>query len=198
MCTSRLLASSVECVLVDVMLHASCHARHATRHATLAWRKHSPCCGSTYLLNVRWCALLLLLVCSPLESVCLLIKGMAASHEALKSAAAATGPAAGGHSLSAHDGGVHPIDNRLSKGTSHSVAAILKQCLSPPSPAAVDSAVTLLRQIGALDVQEALTALGHHLKQMPMDPRQAVVQLVLDGVADLLLLECCSSSGPCS
>ena len=51
------------------------------------------------------------------------------------------------------------------------VRGVLGHCLSPPPSAAVEGALTLLRQIGALDGAEELTALGHHLKQMPMDPR---------------------------
>ena len=78
---------------------------------------------------------------SPLERVALLIKGMA-GHDLL---AGASGP-----------GGV---------------ARVLSRCLSPPDPAAVSSATLLLRQIGAFDGGEALTALGGHLNRMPMDPR---------------------------
>jgi HrpA-like RNA helicase len=108
---------------------------------------------------------------------------MVASHEALKSSSAAAAPAQGSSSqqgTSAAASSTPPVTTttHLSRGSTQPVAAILKQCLSPPSPAAVESALTLLRQIGALDSQEALTALGHHLKQMPMDPRCVTILLI--------------------
>ncbi len=78
---------------------------------------------------------------SPLERVALLIKGLA-GHDLLAGAAGKSG-----------------------------VARVLSRCLSPPSPAAVAAAVQLLRQIGAFDEGEMLTALGGHLNRMPMDPR---------------------------
>ena len=78
---------------------------------------------------------------SPLERVALLIKGMA-GHDLLAGAAGLGG-----------------------------VGRVLARCLSPPHPAAVASATQLLRQIGAFDSSEALTALGGHLNRMPMDPR---------------------------
>jgi HrpA-like RNA helicase len=51
------------------------------------------------------------------------------------------------------------------------VRAVLHQCLSPPPAAAVESAVALLRQIGAFSPEEDLTSLGWILQQLPMDPR---------------------------
>ncbi|GAX74060.1 hypothetical protein CEUSTIGMA_g1510.t1 [Chlamydomonas eustigma] len=78
---------------------------------------------------------------SPLERVALLIKGMA-GHELLAGAAGRGG-----------------------------VERVLGGCLSPPKPNAVAGATQLLRQIGAFDGGEELTALGGHLNRMPMDPR---------------------------
>ena len=78
---------------------------------------------------------------SPLERVALLIKGMA-GHDLLAGAAGSGG-----------------------------VARVLERCLSPPSAAAIGGATQLLRQIGAFDGNEELTALGGHLNRMPMDPR---------------------------
>ncbi|KAG2486676.1 hypothetical protein HYH03_014607 [Edaphochlamys debaryana] len=103
---------------------------------------------------------------SPLESVCLLIKGMTsgAAGAAIASAAAAGGGAA-------------------------SVAAFLARCLSPPPTKAVSSAVGLLRAIGAFDGSEELTALGRHLNRMPMDPRvgKALVYGCMLGCLDPVL-----------
>jgi HrpA-like RNA helicase len=83
---------------------------------------------------------------SPLERVALLIKGMA-GHELLSGAAGLGG-----------------------------VERVLGGCLSPPKPNAVTGAMRLLRQIGAFDGGEELTALGGHLNRMPMDPRVGELQ----------------------
>ncbi|GIL66003.1 hypothetical protein Vafri_19646 [Volvox africanus] len=100
---------------------------------------------------------------SPLESVCLLIKGMAAAAAAAAAAAEA--------------------------GVNGGVNAFLSRCLSPPSSKAVTSAVQLLRTIGAFDVDEALTSLGRHLNKMPMDPRvgKALVYGCMLGCLDPVL-----------
>lgn len=50
------------------------------------------------------------------------------------------------------------------------VGRVLSRCLSPPAPVAVAGATRLLRQMGAFDSNEELTALGGHLNRMPMDP----------------------------
>ncbi|GIL84569.1 hypothetical protein Vretifemale_13233, partial [Volvox reticuliferus] len=101
---------------------------------------------------------------SPLESVCLLVKGMTTA-----AAAAEAGAGAG-----AANGGVN---------------AFLSRCLSPPSSKAVTSAVQLLRAIGAFDGDEALTSLGRHLNKMPMDPRvgKALVYGCMLGCLDPVL-----------
>ena len=42
--------------------------------------------------------------------------------------------------------------------------------VQPPTPAAVDNGYTLLQELGALDDQRALTALGRDLARLPIDP----------------------------
>ncbi len=133
---------------------------------------------------------------SPLESVVLLIKGMAAGHAARKGSAGGAAGAGGPASASSHGAGVASASGGASGGASASghgasasssgagvastsssgaggkpVSAVLSQCLSPPDPAAVRGAVELLQHLGAIDEREGLLPLGHHLKQMPVDPR---------------------------
>jgi HrpA-like RNA helicase len=91
---------------------------------------------------------------SPLESVVLLIKGLAVRRQQQQQQGDRTSSGGGG-------GG----------GGGKMVAEVLAQCLSPPDPVAVSGAVRLLQHIGALDGGEGLTPLGHHLNAMPMDPR---------------------------
>lgn len=50
---------------------------------------------------------------------------------------------------------------------------VLSQMLTPPPPSAIMSSVDSLSSLGALDADEALTALGRLLSQIPMDPRLA-------------------------
>ena len=50
---------------------------------------------------------------------------------------------------------------------------VLSQMLTPPPTSAVLSAVDSLSNLGSLDSDEALTALGRLLSQIPMDPRLA-------------------------
>ncbi len=67
--------------------------------------------------------------------------------------------------------GFHQMEGLAAAGGSGGVERVLSSCLSPPSSTAVSSAVRLLKQIGAFDDDERLTALGTHLNRMPMDPR---------------------------
>lgn len=46
---------------------------------------------------------------------------------------------------------------------------ILGQCVQPPSPAAVASAIDTLKEAQALDANERLTPLGAHLARLPID-----------------------------
>ncbi|GFR46511.1 hypothetical protein Agub_g8095, partial [Astrephomene gubernaculifera] len=116
---------------------------------------------------------------SPLESVCLLVKGMT-------EAAAA---AAGGSTTSTSTDTLSSSDLSSTLGSSSGAAAFLSRCLSPPSPTAVSSALRLLRGIGAFDSSESLTSLGRHLNRMPMDPRvgKALVYGCMLGCLDPVL-----------
>jgi HrpA-like RNA helicase len=84
----------------------------------------------------------------------------------------------------------------------------LGRLLTPPEPAAVQSAVSSLRIIGALGEAESLTPLGAHLACMPMDARLGKMLLFgallrwvhleslhTVGTASTLGSECCQDSG---
>ena len=58
-------------------------------------------------------------------------------------------------------------------GNEHKLLDVLGQMLTPPAPSAIMSSVGSLSSLGALDGDEALTALGRLLSQIPMDPRLA-------------------------
>ncbi|KAJ7390027.1 mitochondrial large ribosomal subunit assembly [Desmophyllum pertusum] len=53
------------------------------------------------------------------------------------------------------------------------VQQFLSKALDPPSPFSVQSAVSQLQEIGALDDKEGLTALGRHMAYLPVEPRIA-------------------------
>ena len=80
------------------------------------------------------------------------------------------------------------------------LATLLSRALDPPVPRAVDAAVALLTDIGALDAKERLTVLGRHLAAMPMSPRLG--KLVLYGLAfdcvDPILTIACAMSYRCA
>ncbi|KXZ49867.1 hypothetical protein GPECTOR_19g318 [Gonium pectorale] len=107
---------------------------------------------------------------SPLESVCLLVKGMTSAKAEAGGGAAAAAVAGAG-------------------SASGGVADFLSRCLSPPSGRSVSAAVGLLRNIGAFDASEQLTSLGRHLNRMPMDPRvgKALVYGCMLGCLDPVL-----------
>lgn len=54
----------------------------------------------------------------------------------------------------------------------------LASLLDPPHPAAVDTAVTLLRRMGILDAMERLTPLGVHVARLPVAPGAARMLLL--------------------
>ena len=58
-------------------------------------------------------------------------------------------------------------------GDDHKLASVLRGMLTPPDAPAIQSAVQSLSNLGALDADEGLTALGRLLTQVPMDPRLA-------------------------
>ncbi len=58
-------------------------------------------------------------------------------------------------------------------GDDYKLLDVLSQMLTPPPTPAITSAAQSLSSLGALDEDEALTALGRLLSQIPMDPRLA-------------------------
>jgi HrpA-like RNA helicase len=61
---------------------------------------------------------------------------------------------------------------------------------------AVDAAVALLKDIGAMDADEHLTVLGHHLAALPMPPRLGkliIFGLTFDCVDPILTIACAMS-----
>ena len=55
------------------------------------------------------------------------------------------------------------------------ISDVLAAALTPPDAAAVDPAVQLLRARQLLDEDEALTPLGRHLTNIPVDPAIGVL-----------------------
>ncbi|RKP07362.1 P-loop containing nucleoside triphosphate hydrolase protein, partial [Thamnocephalis sphaerospora] len=53
------------------------------------------------------------------------------------------------------------------------VDRFLADALDPPKPAAVETAIRLLKEVGAFNEEEALTPLGEHLAKLPIDVRLA-------------------------
>lgn len=51
------------------------------------------------------------------------------------------------------------------------LAARLQECITPPDPGQVESAIRTLREVGALSSGQGLTPLGCHLVKMPVDCR---------------------------
>lgn len=50
------------------------------------------------------------------------------------------------------------------------VSQVLEKAIDPPSPLAVENAVTLLSELGAFDAEEDMTPLGWSLSQLPVHP----------------------------
>ncbi|XP_039287143.1 ATP-dependent DNA/RNA helicase DHX36 [Nilaparvata lugens] len=51
------------------------------------------------------------------------------------------------------------------------IKPFLQKVLDPPNPAAIDLSLKMLVDMNALDDDESLTPLGHHLAQLPVDPQ---------------------------
>ncbi|CAI5509565.1 unnamed protein product [Closterium sp. Naga37s-1] len=51
------------------------------------------------------------------------------------------------------------------------IGEFLGKAIQPPEPLAVDNAIELLEDVGALDEDENLTPLGRHLTALPLEPR---------------------------
>jgi HrpA-like RNA helicase len=76
------------------------------------------------------------------------------------------------------------------------VADFLSQAPEPPLHQSVHAAVTLLKDIGAMDADEHLTVLGHHLAALPMSPRLGklvIFGLAFDCVDPILTIACAMS-----
>jgi HrpA-like RNA helicase len=74
------------------------------------------------------------------------------------------------------------------------IGSFLAKAVEPPVPQAVDAAVALLGDIGALDSNEKLTTLGRHLAALPLPP--ALGKMLLYGVLyrcldPVLTVACC-------
>ena len=79
-------------------------------------------------------------------------------------------------------------------GAKVSIAEFLGKAVEPPVAQAVDAAVSLLVDIGALDSHENLTSLGRHLAALPLPP--ALGKMLLYGVLyncldPVLTVACC-------
>jgi HrpA-like RNA helicase len=77
-----------------------------------------------------------------------------------------------------------------------SIGGFLAKAVEPPVPQAVEAAVALLGDIGALDSNEKLTSLGRHLAALPLPP--ALGKMLLYGVLyrcldPVLTVACCMS-----
>uniref|UniRef100_A0A7I4CTE9 RNA helicase n=1 Tax=Physcomitrium patens TaxID=3218 RepID=A0A7I4CTE9_PHYPA len=76
------------------------------------------------------------------------------------------------------------------------IAAFLEKALEPPQADAVTSAVSTLREVGAINEEEEITALGHHLAALPVDVRIGKMMLygaVLGCVSPVLTVAACLS-----
>ena len=86
--------------------------------------------------------------------------------------------------------------NKQHRRSGLGIAAFLEKAIDPPVPQAVNRAIELLRDIGALDENEKITVLGRHLAALPLPP--ALGKLLLYGVLfkcldPMLTIACCMS-----
>ncbi len=80
-----------------------------------------------------------------------------------------------------------------------SAALFASRVLQPPPAKAVDGALRVLREVGALDAAEVLTPLGHYLAQLPVDARVGKLLLFaasLGCLAPALTIAACLSHKP--
>eukprot|EP00210_Caulerpa_lentillifera_P003156 g3015.t1 len=66
------------------------------------------------------------------------------------------------------------------KQNTNSIEGFLQKAPNPPSADAVDKAITLLTEIGALKEDQSLTVLGRRLASLPMDPK--IGKMILYGI----------------
>ncbi len=81
--------------------------------------------------------------------------------------------------------------------SAHRLQHALGRLISPPAPDAIASAVSALTTLGALDDDEALTALGRHLTLMPMDARLAKTLIYAVMLRSAPLFYVCSGTAVC-
>jgi ATP-dependent RNA helicase DHX36 len=82
----------------------------------------------------------------------------------------------------------------LERTSQQRIGEFLSKAVEPPVPHAVDAAVSLLKDIGALEEDEHLTSLGRHLAALPLPP--ALGKMLLYGVLykcldPVLTVACC-------
>lgn len=76
------------------------------------------------------------------------------------------------------------------------IASFLQKAIEPPKADAIDTAIATLNEVGALDGQEQLTALGYHLAKLPVDVHIGKMMLfgaVLGCLSPVLTVAACLS-----
>ncbi|KAF9024145.1 P-loop containing nucleoside triphosphate hydrolase protein [Hymenopellis radicata] len=79
------------------------------------------------------------------------------------------------------------------------VRHFLKKAIDPPNVAAMDTAWSTLQNLGAIDEQDRLTALGRHISLLPIDLRLAkmlVLGTIFRCLGPVLTIAACLSSKP--
>eukprot|EP00026_Physarum_polycephalum_P000203 Phypoly_transcript_00203.p1 GENE.Phypoly_transcript_00203~~Phypoly_transcript_00203.p1 ORF type:complete len:1178 (-),score=157.51 Phypoly_transcript_00203:119-3652(-) len=77
------------------------------------------------------------------------------------------------------------------------IADILARAIEPPQSHAVQAAVSLLQDLGALDANENMTILGKHLARLPLDPRMGkmiILGTIFQCLDPVLTIAVCHSS----
>lgn len=75
----------------------------------------------------------------------------------------------------------------LQKNENVDIHQVFSQMIETPEKNSIDTAISRLQDVGALDPEEALTSLGHHLAALPVDVR--IGKLILYGA-----IFCCVDS----
>uniref|UniRef100_A0A1B0DGR7 RNA helicase n=1 Tax=Phlebotomus papatasi TaxID=29031 RepID=A0A1B0DGR7_PHLPP len=79
---------------------------------------------------------------------------------------------------------------------SRTVESVIEATIEPPTPESISSAIGRLQDVGALDSQQNLTALGHHLATLPVDVRIGKLMLfgaIFQCVDSVLTIAACLS-----
>ncbi|XP_046559065.1 3'-5' RNA helicase YTHDC2-like [Haliotis rubra] len=85
------------------------------------------------------------------------------------------------------------LNTKLLAPVNMSIADFLAKCPEPPSFLVTRNAVQLLKQMDALDTWEDLTELGHHLTDLPVEPRlgkMVLYSVVLKCLDPILTIVC--------